>query len=33
VKAAGHDAICGIEGFFDTIAVVAVDIDVEDAGI
>lgn len=31
VKTAGHDSIGGVEGFFDAVTMVAVNIDVQDA--
>jgi hypothetical protein len=33
VKAAGHDALGGVECLFDAVSVMAVDIDIEDARI
>lgn len=33
MEGAGHDAVGGVEGFFDAVAVVAVDVNVEDAGV
>lgn len=32
VEGAGEDAVGGVEGLFDAVTVVAVDVDVEDAG-
>ena len=31
VERSGHDTVVGVEGFFDAVAVVDVDVDVEDA--